>query len=114
LTLLLVLAVAWLTNFYFGTLNQAIVRLASFLLASHGLLFLAILGLQRYGDLSVGIIVLLGCLGALFWLFVAVFHLDPAEMLVTFKIVVLFAVALAFQSLVIVGLRTLLLGGVAS
>ena len=42
LTLLIVLGVARVKGTYFGTLGQAIVRLASFLIASQGLLVLVI------------------------------------------------------------------------
>jgi hypothetical protein len=105
LTLLLVLGIARMTGTYFGTLGQAIVRLASFLVVSQGLLVVVSLGLLHFGDYSVAIVVLLACLGLLFWLFGALFDLDPMEMMVTFKVIVIFACALIFQSLVFVGLR---------
>jgi hypothetical protein len=105
LTLLLVLGVGRMTGTYFGTLGQAIVRLASFLVASQGLLVVVRLGLLHFGDYSVAIVVLLACLGLLFWLFGALFDLDPMEMMVPFKGIVIFACALIFQSLVFVDLR---------
>lgn len=108
LTLLLVLGIAWITGIYFGTLGQACVRLASFLIASQGLLVLVVLGLLRFGDSSVAIASLFACLGVLFWLFVALFDLDPMEMIVAFKVLLAFLCALLFQSLVVVGLRYLL------
>jgi hypothetical protein len=101
LTLLLVLGIARMTDLYFGTLGQAIVRLTSFFVASEALLILAVLGLGHLGDFSVAIVVLLVCLSILFWLFVALFDLDPVEALGTFKVLVVFSCALAFQSLVI-------------
>jgi len=107
LTLLIVLGVARLTGSYFGTLGQAIVRLASFLIASQGLLVLVILSLHRF-DLSVAALVLLVCLAILFWVFTALFDLDASELLVTFKGLVIFACVIIFQSLVFVGLRFLI------
>jgi hypothetical protein len=101
LTLLLVLGIARMTDLYFGTLGQAIVRLTSFFVASEALLILAVLGVGHFGDFSVAIVVLLACLSISFWLFVALFDLDPVEALGTFKVLVAFSCALAFQSLVI-------------
>jgi len=107
LTLLTVLGIAHATGTYFGTLGQAIVRLASFLVASQALLVVVIFSLHHY-DLSVAAVVILACLTILFWVFTALFDLDPVEMLVTFRVLAIFACALIFQSLVLVGLRFLI------
>jgi hypothetical protein len=107
ISLLLVLGAARATDLYFGTLGQAIVRLSSFFVASQGLLILVVLSVGHYGDLSVAIVALFGCLIASFWLFVAIFHLDPLAALGTFRVLLAFACALALQSLVIWGLLVL-------
>jgi hypothetical protein len=106
-SLLLVLGVARTTGLYFGTLGQAIVRLSSFFVASQGLLIPVVLSMGHFGDLSVAIVALFGCLVALFWLFVVIFRLDPLAALGTFRVLLAFACALAFQSLVIWGLLVL-------
>ena len=99
LTLLLVLGIARMTDLYFGTLGQAIVRLTSFFVASRLPPILAVLGVGHFGDFSVAIVVLLACLSISFWLFVSGPH--PVRVLGTFKVLVAFSCALAFQSLVI-------------
>jgi len=106
-TLLIVLGIARATGNYFGTLGQAVVRLASFLVASQGLLVVVVSSLHHY-DLSMAAVVTLACLTILFLVFTALFDLDPVEMLVTFRVLSIFACALIFQSLVLVGLRFLI------
>ena len=90
LTLLIVLGIARATGTYFGTLGQAIVRLASFLVASQALLVVVIFSLNHY-DLSVAAVLMLACLTILFWVFTVLFDLDPVEMLVTFRVLAIFA-----------------------
>jgi hypothetical protein len=107
LTLLIVFGIARATGTYFGTLGQAIVRLASFLVASQALLLVVLFSLNHY-DLSVAAVVMLACLTILFWVFTALFDLDPVEMLVTFRVLAIFACAVALQSLVLFGLRFLI------
>jgi hypothetical protein len=83
LTLVLLLGVAWLTNIYFGTLRQAVVRIASFSIASQALGVLMLFALPFTSSPLLAMVVLLLDVGGMFWLFATLFELELAELVIT-------------------------------
>jgi Na+/H+-translocating membrane pyrophosphatase len=84
LTLVLLLAVAWLTNIYFGTFRQAVVRLAAFSIASQALGVLMLFALPFTSSPLLSMVVVLLGVGGMFWLFATLFELELVELVITF------------------------------
>jgi hypothetical protein len=84
LDLLILVGVAWLTNIYFGTLRQAVVRLAAFSIALQALGILLLYGLFVVASpLAIMVAVVLN-IGGFCWLFGKLFDLEGSELVVAF------------------------------